>query len=347
MATMKAALYDGNSKKMNLTNFEKPVAGPGEVLVQVRASGICGSDLQMKADQQDIDENPVGHEIAGEIVEIGEGVDPSRMGQRVAMEIIGHGKACEKCWYCRIGQYKQCQNLATIQGGGFAEFIKRKSIGCYEISDNMSWEEGALVEPFAVSLHGVRRGQLIGGETVVVLGAGNIGLTAVAAARALGAGTVFVTARHEQQATMAKRLGADYAFQPDDPAFKEAVNDATGGRGADLTIETVGGWKPDPITQAIDITRPQGRWVVIGGYRTPITVDWLPPMLKEQTIIFSSCYGILDGAHDYEVAIDLLGSGKVPLDEMVTHRYSLDDIQKGFDTAYDKSTGSIKVQILS
>ena len=143
MATMKAALYDGSGKKMNLTNFEKPVAGPGEVVVKVRASGICGSDLQMKADQQDIDENPVGHEIAGEIVEIGEGVDSSRMGQRVAMEIIGHGKACEKCWYCRIGQYKQCENLVSIQGGGFAEYIKRKSIGCYEISDNMSWEEGA------------------------------------------------------------------------------------------------------------------------------------------------------------------------------------------------------------
>ena len=76
-----------------------------------------------------------------------------------------------------------------------------------------------------------------------------------------------------------------------------------------------------------------------------MTLDWLPPMLKEQTIYFSSCYGILDGKHDYEVAIDLMSSGKSPIKEMVTHRYSLDDIQKGFETAYDKTTGSIKVQI--
>lgn len=341
---MKAALFDGNGN-MNLSEYPKPTVGTGDAIVRVRATGICGSDLQMKADQTDADDTPAGHEVAGEIVEIGADVDPSMLGQRVAIETIGHGRACLKCWYCRTGQYKQCMNMAAAEGGGFAEYIKRKAAGCYPLPDNFSWDEGALVEPFAVSVHGVRRGHLIGGESVVVLGAGNIGLTAVAAARALGAGVIFVTARHEQQATMAKQLGADYAFAPDDPALKDALADATQGLGADLTIETVGGWKPDPIEQAIDLTREQGRFVVIGGYRTPITVDWLPPMLKEQTIVFSSCYGIIDGRHDYEVAIDLMATGRVDLTPMVTHKYSLDEIQKGFDTAYDKTTGSVKVQI--
>ena len=132
---------------------------------------------------------------------------------------------------------------------------------------------------------------------------------------------------------MAKRLGADDAFSPDGPELEEAVAEATDGRGADLTIETVGGSSPAALQQAIDITRRQGRWVVIGGYRRPITLDWLPPMLKEQTIVFSSCYSILEGRHDYEVAIDLIASGKVPLEQMVTHRFTLDEIQKGFDTA--------------
>ena len=345
MTMMKAAFYDGKGK-MNVGEYPKPEVGPGEVLVNIRATGICGSDLQMKADQTEEDQDPVGHEVAGEIVEVGAGVDESLIGKRVAMEIIGLGKACLSCWYCRMGQYRQCQNMSEIVGGGFAEYIKRKAVGCYVMPDNMSWEEGALVEPFAVSLHGVRRGRLIGEETVVVLGSGNIGLTAVAAARALGAGKIFVTSRHEQQASMAKTLGADYAFQPDDPAFEDAILDATEGRGADLTIETVGGWNPAPLEQAITVTRKQGRFVVIGGYRTPVTVDWLRPMLKEQTIVFSSCYGILDGRHDYEVAIEMMASGKVPLSKMVTHRVSLDDIQKGFETAYDKSTGSIKVQVL-
>ena len=344
MAMMKAAFYDGNGT-MTLGEYPQPEAGPGDAIVRIRSSGICGSDLQMKADQKEADESPVGHEVAGEVIAVGEGIDSSMVGTRVAIETIGHGRACLSCWYCRMGQYKQCLDKAPPEGGGFAEYIKRKAWGCYALPDDMTWDEAALVEPFAVSVHGVRRGQLIGGETVVVLGAGNIGLTAVAAARALGAGTIFVTARHEQQATLAKQLGADHAFAPDDPALNDAVLDATQGLGADLTVETVGGWRPEPIVQAIDLTREQGRFVVIGGYRAPITVDWLPPMLKEQTIVFSSCYGIINGRHDYEVAIDLMASGRVDLKPMVTHIYSLDDIQQGFTTAYDKMTGSVKVQI--
>ena len=344
MATMKAALFDGKGT-MELTEVARPEAGPGDAVVRIIASGVCGSDLQMNADKTEPDEQPAGHEVAGEVVEVGEGVDRSMIGKRVAIETIGHGRACGGCYYCRTGQYKQCLDLAPVEGGGFAEFIKRKAMGCYTLADNLSWEEGALVEPFAVSIHGVRRGGLIGGETVLVLGAGNIGLTTIAAARALGAGTIFATARHEQQATMARRFGADETFQPDDPALSEALMDATNGLGADLTIETVGGTRVDPIEQAIELTRRQGRFVVVGGYRRPLTLDWLPPMLKEQTIYFSSCYGIIDGKHDYEVAIELMSSGKSPVKEMVTHRYGLDDIQKGFETAYDKTTGSIKVQI--
>ena len=184
-----------------------------------------------------------------------------------------------------------------------------------------------------------------GGETVVILGAGNIGLTAVVAARALGAGKVFVTARHEQQAAMAKMLGADEALPPDGPALQEALAEVTDGRGADLTIETVGGKSNATLKQAIKVTRPQGRIVILGGFRAPLMFDWLEPLLNEQSIIFSTCYSVINGYHDYEIAIDLMTRGKASLSQMVTHRFSLDEIQKGFDTAYDKSTGSIKVQI--
>ena len=344
MTTMKAAFFDGKGT-MTLSEYPMPSLGLGDAIVRVRATGICGSDLQMKADQTEEDESPSGHEVAGTIHAIGTDVDPTLIGARVAIETIGHGRACLKCWYCRMGQYKQCLDMAAPEGGGFAQYIKRKAAGCYILPESLTWEEAALVEPFAVSIHGVRRGRLLGGETVLVLGAGNIGLTAVAAARALGAGDIFVTARHKQQADLAKQLGADYAFAPDDPALKDALADATQGLGADLTVETVGGWRPEPIEQAIDLTREQGRFVVIGGYRAPITIDWLRPMLKEQTIIFSSCYGIIDGRHDYEVAIDLMASRKVDLKPMVTHIYTLDEIQQGFATAYDKTTGSVKVQI--
>ena len=340
-----AALHDG-AETMRISEVEKPVAGTGDVIIRVRSSGICGSDLLMNADKTEPDAIPAGHEVAGETVEVGPDVDPSRIGERVAVETIGHGLACTTCWYCRMGQFRQCLNKAPDEGGGFALFMKRRAIGCYTIPDRLSWEEGALVEPLAVSVHGLRRGGLSGGETVAVLGAGNIGLTAVAAARAMGAGNILVTARHEQQAALAKRLGADVTVSPEGTALRDALADVTEGRGADLTVETVGGYSDAIIKQAIDVTRMQGRIVILGGFRVPITLDWIGPLLKEQSIVFSSCYSVLDGRHDYEIAIDMMASGRVQLEQMVTHKIPLEEIQKGFDTAYDKSTGSIKVQIL-
>ncbi|ETW95938.1 MAG: hypothetical protein ETSY1_28610 [Candidatus Entotheonella factor] len=344
MATMKAAFFDGDSS-MQLADIPAPEPGPDDVIIRVRATGICGSDLLMNIDKTEPDPIPFGHEVAGEIAEVGPGVDARLVGQRVAIETIGHGLACATCWYCRQGQFRQCLNKRTNEGGGFAQYMKRRAMGCYPLPDELSWEDGALVEPLAVSVHGVRRGYMQGGETVAVLGAGNIGLTAIAAARALGAGRIFATARHAQQAEMAKALGADDVVSSEGTDLKEALEAATEGRGADLTIETVGGHTGATLEQSIDVTRMQGRIVVLGGFRRPITMDWLQPLLKEQSVIFSSCYSIMNGQHDYEVAIDMLASGRTSLRQIVTHTYPLENIGEGFAAAYDKTTGSIKVQI--
>lgn len=217
MPKMKAAFFDGDDAMM-LADTAAPEPGPEDVVIRVRATGICGSDLLMNADKTEPDAIPFGHEVAGEIVEVGSRAANSLLGRRVAVETIGHGLACAQCWYCRQGQFRQCLDKAENEGGGFAEYMKRRAIGCYSLPDGLSWEEGALVEPLAVSVHGVRRGQMQGGETVVVLGAGNIGLTTVAAARALGAGRIFVTARHAQQGELAKRLGADEILPPEGAA---------------------------------------------------------------------------------------------------------------------------------
>ena len=341
---MEAAFYDGNGQ-MIIQQHPDPVAAEGDAIIQVKATGICGSDLLMNNDKEEADELPAGHEVTGRIVDVGAGVDREIVGKRVAIETIGQGLACSTCWYCRMGQYRQCQNKVQAEGGGFAEYIKRKAIGCYEISGSMTWDEGALVEPLAVSIHGIRRGMMNGGETVAILGAGTIGLTAVVAARQLGAGRIFVTARHEQQAAMALSLGADYACSPEGEEFEDLVRSHTNGRGADLAVETVGGKSNRTLIQSVESTRMQGRIVILGGFRTPLQFDWLAPLLKEQSIIFSSCYGILDGYHDYEMAINLLSNQSNSLSDIVTHTYSLEEIQQGFECAYDKSTGSIKVQI--
>ena len=169
MPKMKAAFFDGDNAMM-LADIAAPEPGPEDVVIRVHSTGICGSDLLMNADKTEPDAIPFGHEVAGEIVEVGSRVASGLLGQRVAVETIGHGLACAQCWYCRQGQFRQCLNKAENEGGGFAEYMKRRAIGCYPLPDGMSWEEGALVEPLAVSVHGVRRGQMQGGETVVVLG---------------------------------------------------------------------------------------------------------------------------------------------------------------------------------
>ncbi len=346
MATMTAAFFDGKGR-MELHDHPRPVAGPGEAVIQLRATGICGSDLQMNADKDAPDRLPEGHEVAGEVVAIGDGVDPGLVGQRVAVDIIGSGRACTTCWYCRQGEFTYCENKVPSEGGGFADYMKRQAMGCYPVPDSMSWEEAALVEPLAVSVHGVRRGVLKGGETVAVLGSGNIGLTAIATARAMGAGKIFATARYEQQARMAKALGADVALPDTGSDFKEAINEVTEGRGADMTIETVGGHQDKTAAQAVDVTRRQGRIVVLGVYRRPFEFDFTGPGFREQSIIFSNCYSVIDGRHDYEVAIDMIASGRTNIEQMVTHKYPLDQIQPAFETASDKNSGAVKVQILA
>ncbi len=345
MVTMAAAFFNGKGQ-MELHDHPRPEAGPGEAVIRVQACGICGTDLQMNADKAVPDERPAGHEVGGEVVEIGVGVDPTLLGQRVAVESAGLGRACTRCWYCRQGQFRACMNPATGGGGGFAEFLKRKAAAFCPVPDSLSWEEAALVEPFSVSIHGVRRGGLSGGETVAVLGSGAIGLAAIAAARAMGAGRIIATARYEQQASMAKALGADEALPDSGTEFTDAVSEATDGRGADLTIETVGGQQGQAVTQAIDVTRVLGRIVILGAYRRPVELNLLLPLRAEHSIIFSNCYSVIDGRHDYELAIDMMASGQADVKQMVTHRYPLDQIQTAFDSASDKRKGAIKVQIL-
>ena len=345
MATMTAALHDGRGA-MHVTEMPRPEAGPGDVIVRVRACGICGSDLLYYDGATERESRPGGHEVAGEIVEVGEGVDPARRGERVAIDIIGHGRACGSCWYCRLGQYALCQSHVPSEGGGFAQYIRRRVDGCYTLADSLSWEEGALVEPLAVSVHALRRGGFTAGETVAVLGAGNIGLTTVAAARAFGAGRILVSARHRHQGELAKHLGADDALPTDGSALQDALKNATQGRGADLTIETVGGKSEATFRQALEVTRPQGRAVILGNFqRTAVSFGALETSGRELSIIFSNCYSIIDGRHDFEVAADLLASGRAHIEEMVTHKFPLQEVQRGFETARDKSTGSVKVQI--
>ena len=183
------------------------------------------------------------------------------------------------------------------------------------------------------------------GATVVVIGAGTIGLATLIAARGLGAGAIHVTARHPHQAKMAAELGATTVL-PDDPtAAAEQVRALTGGLGADLVVETVGG-HADTLNLAWELVRPQGTVSVLGVFPSRVPVDLLRPLQNEVWVTFPVCYGVVDGRHDYEVAIDLMASGKAPIEKLVTARFPLESAPEAFRVAADKSTGSLKVHLV-
>jgi len=342
---MKAALYDG--KAMQIREIPRPKSARDAVIVRVRSAGICGSDLNYLSQRDTPQDHPSGHEVAGEIVKVGPGVEGWAIGDRVALDTICQGRACGKCKYCLAGQHFHCLNPEpSYGGGGYAEFIQRRALGCHRLPDTLSWAEGALVEPLAVSVHGLRKGRLKGRENVVVLGCGTIGLTAVAAARALGANQVLATARHPHQAAMALKLGANAVFAPEGEGLQQALLDVTEGQGADLVLETVGGFTGGAARQAVSLCRPLGRIVVLGVFHRSVELEFNPLLWKEVGLIFAVCYSIIDERHDFDVALDILDSGRLPLKDIVTHTFALEQAQQALETAYDKGTGCIKVQIV-
>ncbi len=343
-AKMKAALDDGTGKYV-LQEVAMPEMFAGAALIRVRQTGICGSDLHMTDARTEAQTLPSGHEVAGEIVELPSGEKNLQIGDRVAIETIGAGRACMVCRYCKYGQYRHCLDLAPETGGGFAEYMTRTPNGLFKLPDNVDWVDGALVEPMAVSVHALRYAGMKPGDVIGVTGSATIGLSAIGAAHAFGAKKVIASAKYPHQAEAARKMGADVVTGSDGDEFEEACMEASGGVGADIVLESVGGHQTEAFHQALRSTRPQGTMVNLGGIKVPMIVDLFAPMLREVSIISVTCYDVIDGVHDYAVAIDLLSSGTLPYREIVTHSVSLDEIQDGFTTAYDKNSGSIKVHI--
>ena len=341
--TMRAALDDGTGQYV-VQDVRVPDMFEGAALIRVRQTGICGSDLHMTTRRTEAQELPSGHEVAGEIVDIPDGEHGLSVGDRVAVEMVGAGRACLTCHFCRYGQWKHCTNMAPDTGGGFAQYMTRRPAGIFKLPDPFDWIDGALVEPMAVSVHGLRYGRMQPDDVVGVVGSATIGLSSIAAARAFGARTVIASARHPQQAEAAKKMGADVVVGTEPGEFEDACLEASNGVGADF-VESVGGHQTNSFQQAIRATRNQGTMLYLGGVKVPMEFDLMEPLLREIRIQSVICYGVIDGRHDYDVAIDLLASGDIPYREIVTHQVGLEEIQTGFDAAWDKTSGSIKVHV--
>ena len=323
-----------------------PVAtpGPSDVLVRIRAAGICGSDLHGfhgEAQRRHIPGIGPGHELAGEVVALGPGVDGPAPGTRVA---VLAGRVCGTCEYCRGGRTTLCPSL-RISGAGYAggmgEYFMAQSPYLYPIPDGMSWPVAALSEPCAISLHAMKRGGIARGQRVLVLGAGTIGLFAALIAHDAGASRIGVTARYPQQADAARRLGATDVFDPNDIGPGSAAAQGTW----DLVVETVGGTAPT-LQQAIDLVNRGGSVILLGVHTEPQTIQTGRVFYHDLAIVGSFGYHNTGPRSDYEETIELLAKYEDKVAPLVTHTYPLDQAPEAFATALDKRSGAIKVTVL-
>ncbi len=328
--------------RFELRGVERPSPGDGEAIVRVRSCGICGSDLHFF--HGGFPPPPVcpGHEISGEVVEGGGAAGALRAGDRVAVEPL---VVCRECWACRSGEYQLCRQLrilGTMVDGGMAEYVRVPAYALYALPGVVDFEVGALTEPLAVAVHAVRLASMRLGDRVLVLGAGTIGLLCVAAARAAGAAEVWITARHAHQSAAAAALGAARVFGGADAAAELSAQ--AHAQPVDVVIETVGG-SADTINDAVHLVRRAGCVAVLGVFTTMPSLNALSLIAKEVRIVGSMTYGRPGPRADFDVALALLAAQPERFRALITHRFPLADIARGFETAADKRLGSIKVAI--
>jgi threonine dehydrogenase-like Zn-dependent dehydrogenase len=245
-----------------------------------------------------------------------------------------------------VGKYQLCPQrkfMGTMIPGAFAEYVHVPSYIVHPLPDAVDFEVGALVEPLAVAVHGLRQVGLSFGERVVVLGSGTIGLMALVAARAMGASDVFVTARYPHQAETALALGAARAVEAKEGAVQELLT-AFGGRLPEVVVETVGG-QGETLSQAVSLVRPSGRVSVLGIFTGAPALNATLAVLKEVSLVGGITYGLPDSLSDFQVALEIAAKHAEELRRMITHRVPLADIGRGFATANDKSQRSIKVTV--
>ena len=343
---MRVGMYY-NNRDVRVEEMATPKAGPGEILVKVMASGICGSDV---LEWYRIKKAPrvLGHEIAGEIVELGEGVKQYKIGQRV---FVSHHIPCNTCYYCLKGYHTACETLHTtnFDPGGFAEYLRVPRLnvdrGVFVLPDEVSYEEGTFIEPLGCVLRGQRVVRFQPGDSVLILGVGISGLLHLQAARALGAGHILATDINDFRLNAAKEMGADAVLnvatdKKSAEDFSQWVRQANNNRLVDLAIVCTGALSA--FKQALASVDRGG--TVLCFATTEPGVDIPVPMNEfwRNEIKLMPSYG--NAPLDAIIAIELIRARRLPLEKMITHRLPMNQIGLGFQLVAE-AKDSIKVII--
>ncbi|MFH1075198.1 MAG: alcohol dehydrogenase catalytic domain-containing protein [Candidatus Firestonebacteria bacterium] len=327
---MKVGMYY-NNQDVRIEELPVPEIGPKDILVKIMASGICGSDIM---EWYRIKKAPLvlGHEIAGKVVKTGSDVKKFKAGDRV---FSTHHVPCGECIYCENGNETACETFHTANNffpGGFAEYVrisgKSLDTGSFILADNLSYEQGSFIEPLGTVVRGLRGLKIRPKDCVLILGSGIVGLLFVKLAKALGASRIIATDLSAARLAAAKKFGADFTFKAsgDIPAAVKKINN---GRLADKVIICAGALPA--VTQGLQAV-DRGGTVLLFAVPKPgetVQMDFNPYWRNDINIITS--YGAAPA--DNKQAMEYLSSGKVYADDLITHRFTLDEIGQGFKIA--------------
>ena len=304
-----------------LAEVDEPVVGAGDVLVRVKAAGICHSDVHYRAGVSSVKPLPVtlGHEIAGIVERVGAYVLNVRVGDRVCLHYL---VTCGSCYYCSAGNEQFCpsgQMLGKHRDGGFAEYIAVPARNAVLLPDTIPFEQGAIMMcSSATSLHALRKGRFRAGETVAVFGVGGLGMSAVQLARALGALDVYAVDLHETKLQQAEGYGAiPVSSAQGNPA--QQIRRLTRGRGVDVALEVIG--LPETMRQAVQVLAPLGRAVLVGIADRPLVLDTYHEVLGSEAEVIGSNDHLL---HELPLLTELACRGQLDLSRVVQRTVPLE-----------------------
>lgn len=348
---MKAALKTADGR-FEVTDVERPIIPDSDfVLARVRVAGICGTDLRhWNKAEPELECHIVGHELAGEVVEVGAAVTNLKPGDRVVIETVMGDGVCE---YCAIQRYNICEHLYDVRtkfvSRAYGEFVCGPEKKFYKLPDHVSFEEAALIDTFSVCLHAHHLGKVGVNDKAAIIGAGPIGLGQLQLAKLAGA-EVLIADKVQSSLDLAVELGADVAVNNDDDDLVARTMAFTGGRGVDIVFECVGGESmPDTLPLATRIVRRGGKVVIVGGFdkgAIAIPLEWQRIQMSEIQILPSASFAFHDVYPEQAMVLELLAKGKLNAKKLITHRFDLDQINEAFETADAKAqTGAVFVAI--
>ncbi|ARV80206.1 2,3-butanediol dehydrogenase [Mycobacterium sp. 050128] len=339
---MDAIVLRGNND-VGVESIPDPTPLASEVVIEVAATGLCGTDLHEYVSGPTFSQPPVvlGHEISGRIVEVGSGVDRSRIGEGVTVIPMDF---CGSCHYCHRALYHLCLRpewIGLTRDGGLASYTAVPSRLAIRVPDAVDLEAAALTEPTAVAFHGVRRAELLLGETVLVLGAGALGLAVIQSARAAGAAQIYVTEASSVRGRLAQDLGATVVLDPHDPATTARILEETRGAGVDVVFHAAG--SPEAFAQGLDCLRKQGRFMEMSSWAGTAPLDVNRHLLKE--IQLRMVFGY-DMFNDFPAVLAKMADGAVALAPQITTRVPLGRaVVEGLGGLVEGREGLVKVLV--